>query len=172
MANSDRSTESALSHWRQKTRLVIKKALCWRSDTEQGCCCTVCCACRLCRLRMDKSEPSVVEAKVGERVRLPCTVEASPALAIEWQKDGQPLSPPRWAPIWLYYSCGRLWGGEPHSEGALLLASADKACSALCWAVSFVRARQWCPTALASVTGQSLDFKLSCEQLWYRVYRQ
>lgn len=28
MANSDRSTESALSHWRQKTRLVIKKALC------------------------------------------------------------------------------------------------------------------------------------------------
>ncbi|XP_052551449.1 papilin isoform X3 [Tympanuchus pallidicinctus] len=47
------------------------------------------------RLRMDKSEPSVVEAKVGERVRLPCTVEASPALTIEWQKDGQPLSPPR-----------------------------------------------------------------------------
>ncbi|NXU27384.1 PPN protein, partial [Thalassarche chlororhynchos] len=47
------------------------------------------------RLRMDKSEPSVVEAKVGERVRLPCTVEASPALTIEWQKDGQPLSSPR-----------------------------------------------------------------------------
>ncbi|NXE81554.1 PPN protein, partial [Cochlearius cochlearius] len=47
------------------------------------------------RLRMDKSEPSVVEASVGERVRLPCTVEASPALTIEWQKDGQPLSSPR-----------------------------------------------------------------------------
>ncbi|NXF34775.1 PPN protein, partial [Nyctibius bracteatus] len=47
------------------------------------------------RLRMDKSEPSVVEATVGERVRLPCTVEASPALTIEWQKDGQPLSSPR-----------------------------------------------------------------------------
>ncbi|KGL86288.1 Papilin, partial [Charadrius vociferus] len=46
-------------------------------------------------LRMDKSEPSVVEANVGERVRLPCTVEASPALTIEWQKDGQPLSSPR-----------------------------------------------------------------------------
>uniref|UniRef100_A0A8C3LIB5 Papilin, proteoglycan like sulfated glycoprotein n=1 Tax=Chrysolophus pictus TaxID=9089 RepID=A0A8C3LIB5_CHRPC len=46
-------------------------------------------------LRMDKSEPSVVEAKVGERVRLPCTVEASPTLTIEWQKDGRPLSPPR-----------------------------------------------------------------------------
>uniref|UniRef100_A0A8C2TVE6 Papilin n=1 Tax=Coturnix japonica TaxID=93934 RepID=A0A8C2TVE6_COTJA len=66
-----------------------------RSDTEQGCCCIVCCVCQHCRLRMDKSEPSVVEAKVGERVRLPCTVEASPALTIEWQKDGQPLSPPR-----------------------------------------------------------------------------
>ncbi|NXK52597.1 PPN protein, partial [Chauna torquata] len=47
------------------------------------------------RLRMDKSEPSVVEANVGERVSLPCTVEASPALTIEWQKDGQPLSSPR-----------------------------------------------------------------------------
>ncbi|XP_014797540.1 PREDICTED: papilin isoform X2 [Calidris pugnax] len=47
------------------------------------------------RLRMDKSEPSVVEANVGERVRLPCTAEASPSLTIEWQKDGQPLSSPR-----------------------------------------------------------------------------
>ncbi|KAK2533231.1 Papln isoform A [Columba livia] len=47
------------------------------------------------RLRMDKSEPSVVEANIGERVRLPCAVEASPALTIEWQKDGQPLSSPR-----------------------------------------------------------------------------
>ncbi|NWY66632.1 PPN protein, partial [Erithacus rubecula] len=47
------------------------------------------------RLKMDKSEPTVVEANIGERVRLPCTVEASPALTIEWQKDGQPLSSPR-----------------------------------------------------------------------------
>ncbi|NWR50760.1 PPN protein, partial [Regulus satrapa] len=47
------------------------------------------------RLKMDKSEPTVVEANVGERVRLPCTVEASPALTIEWQKDGHPLSSPR-----------------------------------------------------------------------------
>ncbi|NWS76488.1 PPN protein, partial [Crotophaga sulcirostris] len=47
------------------------------------------------RLRMDKSEPSVVEANVGERVRLPCRVEASPALTVEWQKDGRPLSSPR-----------------------------------------------------------------------------
>ncbi|NWR13927.1 PPN protein, partial [Emberiza fucata] len=47
------------------------------------------------RLKMDKNEPTVVEAGVGERVRLPCTVEASPALTIEWQKDGQPLSSPR-----------------------------------------------------------------------------
>uniref|UniRef100_A0A803W5P1 Papilin n=1 Tax=Ficedula albicollis TaxID=59894 RepID=A0A803W5P1_FICAL len=54
-----------------------------------------CCACGLGRLKMDKSEPTVVEANVGERVRLPCTVEASPALTIEWQKDGQPLSSPR-----------------------------------------------------------------------------
>uniref|UniRef100_A0A8B9C5R5 Papilin n=1 Tax=Anser brachyrhynchus TaxID=132585 RepID=A0A8B9C5R5_9AVES len=44
---------------------------------------------------LSSSEPSVVEASVGERVRLPCAVEASPALTIEWQKDGQPLSSPR-----------------------------------------------------------------------------
>ncbi|KFV04566.1 Papilin, partial [Pterocles gutturalis] len=49
----------------------------------------------LLQLRMDKSEASVVEASIGERVRLPCTVEASPALTIEWQKDGRPLSSPR-----------------------------------------------------------------------------
>ncbi|NWV00760.1 PPN protein, partial [Upupa epops] len=47
------------------------------------------------RLRMDKSKPSVLEASIGERVRLPCTVEASPAVTIEWKKDGQPLSSPR-----------------------------------------------------------------------------
>ncbi|KFQ57036.1 Papilin, partial [Nestor notabilis] len=47
------------------------------------------------QLRMVESEPSVVEANIGERVRLPCTLEASPALTIEWQKDGQPLSSPR-----------------------------------------------------------------------------
>ncbi|XP_068049426.1 papilin isoform X2 [Anomalospiza imberbis] len=47
------------------------------------------------RLKMDKSEPTVVEANVGERVRLPCIVEASPTFTIEWQKDGQPLSSPR-----------------------------------------------------------------------------
>uniref|UniRef100_H0ZLV2 Papilin, proteoglycan like sulfated glycoprotein n=1 Tax=Taeniopygia guttata TaxID=59729 RepID=H0ZLV2_TAEGU len=62
---------------------------------EQGSFHIFCCACKLCRLKMDKSEPTVVEANIGERVRLPCTVEASPALTIEWQKDGQPLSSPR-----------------------------------------------------------------------------
>uniref|UniRef100_A0A8D0G111 Papilin n=1 Tax=Sphenodon punctatus TaxID=8508 RepID=A0A8D0G111_SPHPU len=44
------------------------------------------------RLRLYKNEPSVVDANIGERVRLPCRVEASPTLTIEWQKDGQPLS--------------------------------------------------------------------------------
>ncbi|EMP39570.1 Papilin [Chelonia mydas] len=44
---------------------------------------------------MDKNEPSVVDANIGEQVRLPCRVEASPALTIEWQKDGQPVSSSR-----------------------------------------------------------------------------
>uniref|UniRef100_A0A7M4FNH9 Papilin n=1 Tax=Crocodylus porosus TaxID=8502 RepID=A0A7M4FNH9_CROPO len=47
------------------------------------------------RLIMAEEEPSVVDANIGERVRLPCRVEASPALTIQWQKDGQPLSSSR-----------------------------------------------------------------------------
>ncbi|KFV67467.1 Papilin, partial [Dryobates pubescens] len=90
--------ETTLSHWRQKKNcyeIVMEKCLvlkvrCWVRKILH-----LWCACGLCRLRMDKSEPSVVEASIGERVRLPCTVEASPALTIEWQKDGQPLSSPR-----------------------------------------------------------------------------
>ncbi|XP_062973702.1 papilin isoform X2 [Elgaria multicarinata webbii] len=48
------------------------------------------------RLKMSKNEPSVVDANIGERVRLPCRVEASPSLTIKWQKDGQPISSPRY----------------------------------------------------------------------------
>ncbi|NXD22650.1 PPN protein, partial [Spelaeornis formosus] len=71
------------------------------------------------RLKMDKSEPTVVEVNVGERVRLPCTVESSPALTIEWQKDGQPLSSPR---------------HRQQSDGALLISrvSADDVGSFTC----------------------------------------
>ncbi|XP_060117802.1 papilin isoform X1 [Heteronotia binoei] len=48
------------------------------------------------RLKMYKNEPSVVDANIGERVRLPCRVEATPTLTIEWQKDGQPISSSRY----------------------------------------------------------------------------
>ncbi|XP_020665827.3 papilin isoform X1 [Pogona vitticeps] len=47
------------------------------------------------RLKMYKNDPSVIDANIGERVRLPCRVEALPSLTIEWQKDGQPVSSPR-----------------------------------------------------------------------------
>ncbi|XP_007428164.1 papilin isoform X1 [Python bivittatus] len=47
------------------------------------------------RLKMYTNEPSIVDASVGEQVRLPCRVEASPSLTIEWQKDGRPISSPR-----------------------------------------------------------------------------
>ncbi|XP_034968720.1 papilin isoform X1 [Zootoca vivipara] len=47
------------------------------------------------RLKMYKNEPSIVNANIGERVRLPCRVEALPSVTIEWQKDGQPISSPR-----------------------------------------------------------------------------
>ncbi|XP_070795834.1 papilin [Pituophis catenifer annectens] len=47
------------------------------------------------RLKMYKNEPSVVDGSIGEQVRLPCRVEASPSLTIEWQKDGHPISSAR-----------------------------------------------------------------------------
>ncbi|ETE63833.1 Papilin, partial [Ophiophagus hannah] len=47
------------------------------------------------QLKMYKDEPSVVDASIGEEVRLPCRVEASPSLTIEWQKDGHPISSAR-----------------------------------------------------------------------------
>ncbi|XP_048340392.1 papilin isoform X2 [Sphaerodactylus townsendi] len=47
------------------------------------------------RLKMYKNEPSVVDVNIGERVRLPCRVEATPSLTIEWHKDGQPISSSR-----------------------------------------------------------------------------
>lgn len=49
----------------------------------------------LCRLKMYKNEPSIVDASIGEQVRLPCRVESSPSLTIEWQKDGHPISSAR-----------------------------------------------------------------------------
>ncbi|XP_025894361.1 papilin [Nothoprocta perdicaria] len=39
--------------------------------------------------------PSLVEARVGERLRLPCAAGASPGRAVEWHRDGRPLSSPR-----------------------------------------------------------------------------
>ncbi|KAK9409767.1 papilin [Crotalus adamanteus] len=47
------------------------------------------------RLKMYKNEPSIVDASIGEQVRLPCRVDASPSLTIEWQKDGRPISSAR-----------------------------------------------------------------------------
>lgn len=127
---------------------------------------------------MDKSEPSVVEANVGERVRLPCTVEASPALTIEWQKDGQPLSSPRWAPGWLHHTRRQVHVEEsllfalpslspPREDGAA--GRAAMAHPALCRPAASGRARRYCLSALASLTDQSLNAEPSSEQLWYRV---
>ncbi|XP_072819476.1 papilin isoform X2 [Vicugna pacos] len=47
------------------------------------------------RLRLDQSQPRVVVAHPGQRIRLTCHAEGFPPPAIEWQRDGQPLSSPR-----------------------------------------------------------------------------
>lgn len=51
--------------------------------------------CLLCRLLLDRNQPGVVDAQPGQRIRLTCRAEGFPPPAIEWQRDGQPLSSPR-----------------------------------------------------------------------------
>nr|XP_044629884.1 papilin isoform X7 [Equus asinus] len=47
------------------------------------------------RLRLDRNQPGVVDAHPGQQIRLICRAEGFPPPAIEWQRDGQPLSSPR-----------------------------------------------------------------------------
>lgn len=47
------------------------------------------------RLRLDQNQPGVVDARPGQRIRLTCRAEGYPPPAIEWQRDGQTLSSPR-----------------------------------------------------------------------------
>ncbi|KAM7323434.1 hypothetical protein ACRRTK_017540 [Alexandromys fortis] len=47
------------------------------------------------RLRLDRTQPGVVDASPGQRIRLTCRAEGFPAPTIEWQRDGQLVSSPR-----------------------------------------------------------------------------
>ncbi|XP_070106135.1 papilin isoform X5 [Equus caballus] len=47
------------------------------------------------RLHLDRNQPGVVDAHPGQQIRLICRAEGFPPPAIEWQRDGQPLSSPR-----------------------------------------------------------------------------
>ncbi|XP_051004198.1 papilin [Acomys russatus] len=47
------------------------------------------------RLRLDRTQPGVVDASPGQRIRLPCRAEGLPVPTIEWQRDGQLVSSPR-----------------------------------------------------------------------------
>ncbi|PNI84122.1 PAPLN isoform 11, partial [Pan troglodytes] len=46
------------------------------------------------RLRLDQNQPRVVDASPGQRIRMTCRAEGFPPPAIEWQRDGQPVSSP------------------------------------------------------------------------------
>lgn len=48
------------------------------------------------RLRLDHNQPGVVDAHPGQRIRLTCRAEGFPPPTIEWQRDGQTLSSPRY----------------------------------------------------------------------------
>ncbi|XP_051052278.1 papilin [Phodopus roborovskii] len=47
------------------------------------------------RLRLDRTQPGVVDASPGQRIRLTCRAEGFPPPTIEWQRDGQLVSSPR-----------------------------------------------------------------------------
>ncbi|XP_021057219.1 papilin isoform X1 [Mus pahari] len=47
------------------------------------------------RLRLDRTQPGVVDASPGQRIRLTCRAEGFPVPTIEWQRDGQLVSSPR-----------------------------------------------------------------------------
>ncbi|XP_021509217.1 papilin isoform X1 [Meriones unguiculatus] len=47
------------------------------------------------RLRLDRTQPGVVDASPGQRIRLACRAEGFPVPTIEWQRDGQLVSSPR-----------------------------------------------------------------------------
>ncbi|XP_041070037.1 papilin-like [Carcharodon carcharias] len=43
------------------------------------------------RLNIERGDPSLVDARPGQTVRLLCKVDASPSRTVEWHKDGRPL---------------------------------------------------------------------------------
>lgn len=47
------------------------------------------------RLSAGRDGPDVVDANLGQRVRLSCKMNISPSLMVQWQKDGKPLSSSR-----------------------------------------------------------------------------
>ncbi|XP_021574040.1 papilin [Carlito syrichta] len=51
------------------------------------------------RLRLDWTQPGVVDASPGQQIRLPCRAEGFPPPSVEWQRDGRPISSPRHHPL-------------------------------------------------------------------------
>ncbi|XP_020030715.2 papilin isoform X1 [Castor canadensis] len=47
------------------------------------------------RLRLDRTQPRVVDTSPGQQILLTCRAEGFPPPAIEWQRDGQSISSPR-----------------------------------------------------------------------------
>lgn len=69
--------------------------------------------CLFCRLRLDRNQPGVVDAHPGQQIRLICRAEGFPPPAIEWQRDGQPLSSPRFVQLFSSpHPVGGHWGRE------------------------------------------------------------
>ncbi|XP_030069873.1 papilin isoform X2 [Microcaecilia unicolor] len=48
------------------------------------------------RFRTNSSDPIIVDANLGQRVQLSCRMGFTPNVNFQWQKDGKPLSSPRY----------------------------------------------------------------------------
>jgi hypothetical protein len=55
------------------------------------------------RLRLDRTQPRVVDTSPGQQILLTCRAEGFPPPAIEWQRDGQSISSPRFVQLLSFF---------------------------------------------------------------------
>ena len=77
-----------LSAWNTLLRVVLVLALVPVSRSSH-----------LSRISLAGVEPSLVQAALGQLVRLSCSDDTAPESQAAWQKDGQPISSDRWVTV-------------------------------------------------------------------------
>ncbi|XP_010333573.3 papilin isoform X7 [Saimiri boliviensis] len=68
-------------------------------------------------LRLDQNQPQVVDTSPGQQIRLTCRAEGFPPPAIEWQRDGHPVTSPRDLEDLVFLPCLYARGTELEEKG-------------------------------------------------------